>query len=105
MKISTFRYLSPLIFSVVFLAGCASKGSEFLGSWVNTHNPADTFQVVRNGDQFLIVNNGNKIGATYEKGTLEVKGILVNAELTYDRKTDTILTPGFFGQAEYRRKK
>lgn len=105
MKISPFRYLSALILSVVFLAGCASKGSEFLGSWVNTKDPADTFQVVQNGDEFLIVNNGNKIGATYEKGALEVKGILVTAELTYDRKTDTILTPGFFGQTEYRRKK
>jgi hypothetical protein len=105
MKISPFRYISALILSVVFLAGCASKGSEFLGSWVNTKNPADAFQVVRNGEEFLIVNNGNKIGATYEKGSLEVKGILGTAELTYDRTTDTILTPGFFGQTEYRRKK
>jgi hypothetical protein len=105
MTTSTFRYLSALILSVVLLAGCASKGSEFLGSWVNTKDPTDSFQVVRNGDEFLIVNNGNKIGATYEKGSLEVKGILVSAELTYDRKTDTILTPGFFGQTEYRRKK
>lgn len=105
MNTSTFRYLSALLISVVFLAGCASKGSEFLGSWVNTTNPADTFQVVRNGGEFLIVNNGHKVGATYEKGALEVKGILVSAELTYDRQTDTILTPGFFGQTEYRRKK
>ena len=105
MKTSAFRSLSVLIFSVVFLAGCASKGSEFLGSWVNTKDPADTFQVVRNGEEYLIVNDGHKIGATYEKGTLEVKGILVSAELTYDRKTDTIVTPGFFGQTEYRRKK
>ena len=104
MKISPFRYLSALILSVVFLAGCASEGSEFLGSWVNTKDPADTFEIVRNGDEFLIVNNGNKIGATYEKGTLEVKGILVSAELTYDRKADRILTPGFFGQTEYRPK-
>jgi hypothetical protein len=105
MKNATFRILSVFIFSVVFLAGCASRGSEFLGSWVNVKNPADTFEIVRNGDEFLIVNNGNKIGATYEKGTLEVKGILVSAELTYDRKADRILTPGFFGQTEYRRKK
>lgn len=105
MKSSMFRVISALVLSVAFLAGCASKGSEFLGSWVNIKNPADTFQIVRNGDEFLIVSNGNKIGATYEKGTLEVKGILVSAELTYDRTTDTILTPGFFSQTEYRRKK
>ena len=105
MKTSTFRYLSAFILSVVILAGCASKGSEFLGNWVNTRNSPDTFQIVRNGDEFLIVNNGNKVGATYEKGMLEIKGILGSTELTYDRKTDTILTPGFFGQTEYRRKK
>ena len=105
MKNATLRILSVFTFGVLLLAGCASRGSEFLGSWVNVKNPADTFQIVRNGDEFLIVNNGNKIGATYEKGTLEVKGILVSAELTYDRKTDTILTPDFFGQTEYKRKK
>lgn len=105
MKTSAFRSLSALILCVVILAGCASKGSEFIGTWVNTRNPADTFQIVRNGDEFLVVSNGNKVGATYEKGMLDIKGILVSTELTYDRKTGTILTPGFFGQAEYRRKK
>ena len=105
MNTSKLRLLSALIFSVVILSGCASKGSEFLGAWVNTRNSTDTFQIVRNGDEFLVVNNGNKVGATYEKGMLEIKGILISTELTYDRKTDTILTPGFFGQTEYRRKK
>ncbi len=105
MKTSKLRFLSAFILCVVILAGCTSKGSEFIGTWVNTRNPADTFQIVRNGDEFLIVNNGNKVGATYEKGMLDIKGILVSTELTYDRKTDTILTPGFFGQVEYRRKK
>lgn len=106
MKTSTFRFLSAFIFfSVLILAGCGSKGSEFLGEWVNTRNSTDTFQIVRNGDEFLIVNNGNKVGATYEKGILEIKGMLGSTELTYDRKTDTILAPGFLGQMEYRRKK
>jgi len=105
MKTSTFRYISAFILSAVILTGCASKGSEFLGSWVNTRNSTDTFQIVRNGDEFLIVNSGNKVGATYDKGMLEIKGILVSTELTYDWKTDTILTPGFFGQTEYKRKK
>jgi hypothetical protein len=105
MKTSTFRYISAFILSSVILTGCASKGSEFLGAWVNTQNSTDTFQIVRNGDEFLIVNSGNNVGATYDKGMLEIKGILVSTELTYDRKTDTILTPGFFGQTEYKRKK
>jgi hypothetical protein len=100
-----FRFISVSLFSVVFLAGCASKGSEFLGTWINAQNPIDSFQIVRNGNQYLIVSKDSKVGATYEKGMLEVKGILGAADLTYDKKTDTILTPGFFGQVEYRRKK
>ena len=105
MKASTLRFISAFIFSINILTGCASKDSEFLGSWVNTRNTTDTFEIVRNGDEFLIVNSANRVGATYEKGMLEVKGILVSTELTYDRKDDTILTPGFFGQVVYRRKK
>jgi hypothetical protein len=105
MKSSMFRFISVSLFSVVFLAGCASKGSEFLGTWINAQNPIDSFQIVRNGNQYLIVSKDSKVGATYEKGMLEVKGILGAADLTYDKKTDTILTPGFFGQVEYRRKK
>jgi hypothetical protein len=68
-------------------------------------NPSDSFEIVRTGDQYLIVSKGNKVGATYEKGMLEVKGFLGTIDLTYDRKTGTISTPGFLGQVEYRRGK
>lgn len=105
MKTLKFRLVTAILFSIVILAGCGSRGSDFLGTWVNTRNANDTFQIVRNGDQYLIVSGTSKVGATYDKGTLEIKGILGSTELTYDRKTDTILTPGFFGQVEYRRKR
>jgi hypothetical protein len=100
-----FRFLSVSLFSVVVLAGCASRGSEFLGIWINTKNPNDSFQIVRNGDQYLIVNKDSKVGATYERGMLEIKGMLGATDLTYDKKTGTILASGFFGQLEYERKK
>jgi hypothetical protein len=45
------------------------------------------------------------VGATYKDGTLQVKGLLLSADLTYVKRTDTILTPGFFGQVEYKRQK
>lgn len=102
MTPSVIRFISVLLLSTVVLAGCASRGSEFLGTWVNTQNPNDSFEIVRNGDQYLIVSKGNKVGATYEKGTLEVKGFLGTTDLTYDQKTGTISTPGFFGQVEYK---
>jgi hypothetical protein len=89
----------------VILSGCRSTGSEFLGKWVNKANPSDSFQVVRNGDEFLIVGKGGKIGGTYENGALEVKGMLLSVNLTYDKQTDTILGPGFFGNVEYKRLK
>jgi hypothetical protein len=99
------RFISVFMFGIVLLAGCASRGSEFLGTWINTQNPNDSFEIVRNGDQYLIVSKGNKVGATYENGMLEVKGFLGTTELTYVRKTGTISTPGFLGQMEYRRER
>jgi hypothetical protein len=105
MKTWKFRLITAIFFSIVILAGCNSRGSEFLGTWVNTRNANDTFQIVPNGDQYLIVSKDSKVGATYEKGMLEIKGILGSTDLTYDRKTETILAPGFFGQVEYKRKR
>jgi hypothetical protein len=60
---------------------------------------------MRNGDQYLIVSKDGKVGATYEKGMLEIKGMLGATDLSYDKKKGTILVPGFFGQVEYQRKK
>src|SRR4051812_13297148 len=107
MKASFLRTISICLLSAVALAGCASRGSEFLGSWVNTKNPNDSFQVTRNGNEYLIVGQDQKagVGAIYKDGTLEVKGALLSADLTYVKRTDTIVTPGFFGQVEYKRKR
>jgi hypothetical protein len=107
VKTLILRIISICLLSVVALTGCASRGSEFLGSWVNTKNPNDMFQVTRNGDEYLIVSQNQKpgVGAIYKDGTLEVKGALLSADLTYVKGTDTILTPGFFGQVEYKRQK
>jgi hypothetical protein len=102
-----FRFVYICLFSAVTLTGCASRGSEFLGKWINTKNPNDTFQVTRNGDEFLIVGQEQKtgVGALYKDGALEVKGAFLSVNLTYVKRTDTILGPGFFGQIEYKRQK
>lgn len=47
--------ISITLLGAVTLTGCASRGSEFLGKWVNTKNPNDTFQITRNGNGYLIV--------------------------------------------------
>src|ERR1035438_4448619 len=100
MRNLLFRFVYICLLSTIALTGCASRGSEFLGKWVNTNNPNDTFQVTRNGDEYLIAGRDQKtpVGAEYKNGALEVKGLLLSANLTYVKRTDTILTPGFFGQ-------
>lgn len=105
MKAAIFRFFSFTLFSVILLSGCRSTGSEFLGSWVNTKDPDDHFQISRNGDEYLIVGQGGKLGAIYKDGTLEIKGAILSANLTYVERTDTLLGPGFNGEVEYKRKK
>ena len=107
MKTLIFRIIPICLLIALAFTGCASRGSEFLGSLVNTQNPKDTFVVTRNGDTYLIVAQGQKpgVGAIYKDGSLEVKGVLLSADLTYVKRTDTIIAPGFWGQAEYKRQK
>lgn len=107
MKTLITRIMPICLLGAVALTGCASRGSEFLGKWVNEQNPNDTFQVVRNGEEYLILGQNHKpgVGAIYKDGTLEIKGALLSANLTYVKQSDTILTPGFFGQVEYKRAK
>lgn len=107
MKPLISRIITICLISAVTLTGCASRGSEFLGKWVNTQDPNDTFQVTRNGDEYLIIGQAQKAGveAIYKDGALEVKGALLSTNLTYVKRTDTILTPGFSGQVEYKRQK
>jgi hypothetical protein len=107
MKTLILRIICICLLSAVALTGCASRGSEFLGKWVNTKNPNDTFQVTRNGDEYLIAGQDQKagVGAIYKDGALEVKGALLSVNLTYVKRTDTIVGPGFFGQVEYKRQK
>jgi hypothetical protein len=81
-----------LLFTLI-LTGCASRGSEFLGTWVNAQNPNDTFEISRNADEYLIVIRDNKIGAIYKDGALDVKGSLFSANLTYVKQTDAIVGP------------
>jgi len=105
MKSTLLRFITISLFCIAFLNGFRYTESEFLGSWVNKVNPTYSFQVVRNGDEFLIISPGGKTGAIYKDGALELKGLLMSADLTYVKQTDTLLGPGFFGNVEYKRLK
>ena len=91
MKSAILRFITITFFSAVFLSGCRSAGSEFLGKWVNKSNPS--------------VSPSGRVGAIYKDGALEVKGAFLTAELTYVKQTDTLLGPGFFSNVEYKRLK
>jgi hypothetical protein len=99
------RFARLGLLGVLIIAGCASHGSEFLGKWDNAKNAKDTMEIVRNGEQFLIVDQTQKVGAVYKDGALEVQGLFGGVSLTYIKKTDTIVGSGLFGQVEYKRQK
>jgi len=99
---------STLLLTLLVI-GCSKPGSEFVGKWVNSGNTADTLDVSRNGDQFVITGpDGEKMPATFNSSndTLQVQGPMGAAlSLTYVKSSDTVTTPGLFGQAEYKRVK
>lgn len=96
--------LTELVVLALATAGCSRPGSEFLGKWTNTKDSKDQIEITRNGDQFLVVSKDNRIPATYKDAGLEVSGgFLGSMRITYIHDSDTLMAPGFFGQAEYRR--
>jgi hypothetical protein len=98
-------FQSTLLLTVLMI-GCTKPGSEFLGKWVNSANSADTAQIDRNGDEFLITGpDGTKIGATLKDETLTMAQPMGGMSFTYVKSSDTILAPGVFGQVEYKRAK
>jgi hypothetical protein len=82
MKSTIFRFISICLFSAVFLSVCRSTGSEFLGRLINKANPIDSFQIVRNDDEFLIISPSGKVGAIYKDGAFE---LLRSKERSYPR--------------------
>jgi hypothetical protein len=99
----------------LFLGGCSSRGSEFVGAWENTKNPKESFEITRNGEAFLIVRtkrnafNGQamgeeKIPAVLKDGLLHVQVGLGGAALAYVEASDTLTGNSFFGSMEFKRR-
>jgi hypothetical protein len=101
----TRRVQGVLIAVVVLAASCSRPGSEFLGTWVNTMNPKETIEITRNGDQYLAVVGGQKMGAIYKDGTLEVASPLMGTvRMTYVRESTTLLAASAMGASiEFKR--
>jgi hypothetical protein len=89
-----FAVFSLLLLVFVFLAsGCGSSsgsnGSEFVGKWVGVKYRA-TLEIVRNGDQFVIIRGNEKLGAIYKDGILDV-GL---SKVSYVKASDSLLWDG-----------
>lgn len=98
-------FQSTLLLTVLMI-GCTKAGSEFVGKWVNPSNTADTVQIDRNGDEFLLTGpDSTKIGATLKDETLTMAAPMSGITYTYVKSSDTLLAPGVFGQVEYKRAK
>jgi hypothetical protein len=101
--------------TITLLAGCAKPGAEYLGKWQNLKNNNDQFEIVRNGDNFLVTKirqnasgkaSGTTLSCVLKDGILESTGGFVRATLTYVKATDRLTTPAMFGSnVEYERVK
>lgn len=95
------RLTPTVLLALIMVAACGHPGTQFAGKWVNTKDPRDTMNITRNGDQFLVESRGNRVGAVYKDGSLEVSGIIGSVRITHVKDSDTLIAPGLLGQAEY----
>ena len=100
------QFAALVLLAVIFGVGCGrGAGSEFLGKWEDVKNPSDTVEILKNGDQFLVVHGNEKIGAVLKDGSLEIAGMMGAIRVTHIKSSDTLTVPGFGGTQEYKRKK
>lgn len=85
------RRIVAMLFSavlmLVFAAGCGNiTGGEFTGKWVNSERSAETVEIKRNGESFIVTQSTPttiaKIVNNDEKKTREYTAVLKNGVLT-----------------------
>src|SRR5260221_14584814 len=78
--------------SLLSLVACKvhSDGSEFLGEWVSSANPADKVVIKRDGDNYVISKADQKFVATYSDGVLTYKLAGVPTQCSYTEGTETM---------------
>jgi len=79
-------------FSFLFLVACKthSTGSEFIGKWVSSANPANTVLIQRDGDNFVISKANQTFVATYSDGALKYELGGVPTQCTYAPETEVL---------------
>lgn len=99
------------------LASCSSNaGSEFLGKWQNINVNNDKLEIVKNGDDFLVMrtslslmtfkNATEKLPMQLEDRVLKLDAGIMSAAITYIETTDTLSAAGLQSRVqEYKRVK
>ncbi|HEY6251911.1 MAG TPA: hypothetical protein VI685_18285, partial [Candidatus Angelobacter sp.] len=113
MHVRLTRALVLLLALALVGLGCGKPGAEYLGKWQNTKNKNDQFEIVRNGDNFLVTKSSKSghgkpttLSCVLRDGILQSTGGFGTATLTYVKATDRLTTPGFLGgNLEYERVK
>ena len=115
MRVEHSRVLVLLLVLTLVWVGCTKAGNEYLGKWRNVKNKSDQFDIVRNGDNFLVTKtthilagkpSSTTLSCVLKDGILQSTGGFVTATLTYVKATDRLTTPGMFGgNVEYERVK
>jgi hypothetical protein len=102
--IKMFKKLIMLAFVLALVACGNSVGSSYIGKWVSVNNANDTFEITRNGDNFLvketslipIINQPRSLqfSAVLKDGLLQIQGDLGSMTVAYIKATDTLTLPG-----------
>ena len=115
MRVRQWRALVLLLVVTLTWLGCSKAGTEYLGKWQNMKNKNDQFEIVRNGDNFLVTKttrgfsgkpSSTTVSCVLKDGVLQSTGTFATATLTHIKATDRLTTPGMFGgNVEYERVK
>lgn len=93
-----------LFFVLFFIVSCSKEGEGFVGKWKHIMNPKTQIEIVSNGDNFIVIENGKEYPATYTKGNLEIRTNQAGFEIVqinYVVKDDKVIVNSLFGPQEY----
>lgn len=88
-------------------SGKVAPGGEYLGTWQSIKDKDVRFEIVRNGDNFLVTRTARTINGSqnkttftcvYRDGTLQSASGFGRATLTYLKATDRLIVPPVFGR-------
>ena len=99
-KIPAMRRRAFFALAIAPLAACSNSGDEYIGKWADIKRPGLTLTIERQGDNFFVMQHGQKYLATLKDGALHISNGF-EYTIGYIKATDTISVAG----GEYKRVK